>query len=89
MNFTISMLVSSLRHSDTPEDVFKDLKSQLEAQRTGDDPKEISLHNMVNDTHRALHFFIKQRVIEQAEAETSKKREEIESLIAKMENYSV
>lgn len=87
MQFTLNMLVTALNHNTTADGVFSTLEMQMEKQRKENPAQEITRNQIVNDTNMVIDFFLRARVIERAVEETTKTREELETLINEIETY--
>lgn len=89
MILTLDMIVHGLATYETPEAFFEYVKTELEEQKEPDSNREVTMENVVNKTAIAIDFFIKDRIIDKAVAETTKSRFEIEKIINKIEDYSL
>jgi len=89
MQFTLHMLVTALSHNTTADGVFSSLEMQMKAQGKENPAQKLTRQQIVSDTNMALDFFLKARIIDRAVEETSKTREELETLLNDIENYLV
>lgn len=88
MRLTLDMMVYGIANCEAPEDFFKYVQNELEKQREPATHKEVTMENVVKKTNLAIDFFIKDRIVDKAVAETTKSRFEIEKIIHKIEDYS-
>lgn len=89
MILTLDMMIYGIAHCEAPEDFFKYVQDELEKQREPETHREVTMENVVKKTNLAIDFFIKDRIVDKAVAETTKSRVEIEKIINKLEDYSL
>ncbi|MEG3132865.1 hypothetical protein SC206_04675 [Rouxiella sp. T17] len=89
MEITLDMMVHGIALYESPEEFYQYVKIELEKQKKSGTYREITMENVVKKTSMAIDFFVKDRVVEKAVAETSKSRAKVEEILDKIGAYTL